>query len=243
MQDHARFKTKAAQAELDRILSAYCVRNPTVGYCQSMSHVVGFLMLFYDEESVFWFLCTIVDQYLPADFYASSLLGVRIETEVFARLVDDKLGKLAKHLRRHEIDLRVVSLKWFMCFFLLTLPLETAARIWDVLLLEGAYVLHNFGLALLETYKYDLLDLDETSEILESLNKIGSRCHDADALVKKAMEKFAVKERDIVKMRAVARPPLEKEYVAQLQNMESHTHTHTHEWASRHITHGVPTAD
>lgn len=32
MQEHPKFKTKPAQAELDRILSAYCVRNPTVGY-------------------------------------------------------------------------------------------------------------------------------------------------------------------------------------------------------------------
>lgn len=30
MQEHQKFKTKAAQAEMDRILSAYCVRNPTV---------------------------------------------------------------------------------------------------------------------------------------------------------------------------------------------------------------------
>jgi len=40
MQEHPKFKTKPAQAELDRILSAYCVRNPTVGYvplCQAFA--------------------------------------------------------------------------------------------------------------------------------------------------------------------------------------------------------------
>jgi hypothetical protein len=220
MQEHAKFKTKKAQDELNRILSAYCVRNPTIGYCQSMSHVVGFLMMYYGEESSFWFLCSLLDNFLPSEFYSPSLLGVRTETEVFNRLVSEKMNKLYKHLIKYDIDLRVVSLKWFMCIYLLTFPLEVTARIWDCFLLEGISILFNIGLALLDINKNALLDLNETSLLLEHLQQMGSAVTDADILIKKAYNSFGLKEKEINKLREKAKPQLEKEYVSQLQMME-----------------------
>ena len=76
-----------------------------------MSHVVGFLMLFYNEESCFWFLCTLIDSYLPSEFYAPSLLGVRVDTEVLGRLLAEKQKKLAVHFAKYDIDIRLVALK------------------------------------------------------------------------------------------------------------------------------------
>lgn len=181
-----------------------------------MSHVCGFLMLFYGEESCFWFLCTLIDNYLPDQFFAPSLLGVRVETEVFALLVADKLSKLSRHLLKYDVDIKIVSLRWFLCMFLLTFPMETAARVWDCMLLEGSYSLFNFGLALLEIHRESLLKLHETSQLLDALSHIGSDLDDADLLVKKAWSTFGIKEKEIVKLRAQCRPQLEKEYVSQV---------------------------
>lgn len=110
-----------------------------------------------------------------------------------------------------------------MCLFLLSLPLETAARVWDVFLLEGSSVLFSFALALLDTHKALLLSLQDTSQILEALQRLGSDLSgaDVDLLVKKAFSSVGTKEKEVAKLRALVRPQLEKEYVAQLQTMES----------------------
>ena len=54
---------------LRRILGAYTIRNPAVGYCQSMNFIVGILMLFFEEEKVFWVLAAIVEDILPQVLY------------------------------------------------------------------------------------------------------------------------------------------------------------------------------
>jgi len=103
-----------------------------------------------------------------------------------------------------------------MCLFLLSLPLETAARVWDVFLLEGSSVLFSFALALLDTHKALLLSLQDTSQILEALQRLGSDLSggDVDLLVKKAFSSVGTKEKEVAKLRALVRPQLEKEYVA-----------------------------
>ena len=39
---------------LERILLAYCVHNPTIGYCQGMNFIVAIALLFIMPEDAFW---------------------------------------------------------------------------------------------------------------------------------------------------------------------------------------------
>lgn len=39
---------------LRRVLNAYVMRNPTIGYCQGMNFIVAKLLTCMDEESAFW---------------------------------------------------------------------------------------------------------------------------------------------------------------------------------------------
>ncbi len=136
LQSHPKFRANDGRLQLERVLCAFSLRNPIIGYCQSMSHIVAFLLLYFNEENTFWFLCYLVDVLLPADYYSPSLLGARVDTAVFKQLIQKKQSKLYKHLERNGIDLTAVCLKWFMCLYLLTLPLESAARVWDAVMFE-----------------------------------------------------------------------------------------------------------
>ena len=45
-------------------------------YCQGMGMIVASLLLFMDEEEVFWLTATIIEDLLPASYYSSTLLGM-----------------------------------------------------------------------------------------------------------------------------------------------------------------------
>lgn len=50
---------------LRRILLAYSVRNPVVGYCQSMNFLCGVLFIYLDEIEAFWMLTHVVEKLAP----------------------------------------------------------------------------------------------------------------------------------------------------------------------------------
>jgi hypothetical protein len=50
----------AFRFHLQNVLMCYSIRNPQIGYCQSMNFVTGLFLLFLDEESAFWLLATLV---------------------------------------------------------------------------------------------------------------------------------------------------------------------------------------
>jgi hypothetical protein len=54
----------------------------------------------------------------------------------------------------------LLATDWYLCLFATSLPAESAARVWDCLLLEGRKVLHRLGLALLAKAAPLLMQLD-----------------------------------------------------------------------------------
>jgi hypothetical protein len=44
-------------------------------------------------------------------------------------------------------DISLLATDWFLCLFCTSLPIESAARVWDALLCEGPKVLLRVGLA------------------------------------------------------------------------------------------------
>lgn len=62
----------------------------------------------------------------------------------------------------------LLATDWYLCLFATSLPAETAARVWDCLLLEGRKVLHRLGLALLAQAAPLLMQLDNAGALLRS---------------------------------------------------------------------------
>jgi USP6 N-terminal-like protein len=52
LRDHVLFRTRFGQAQVSlfKILVAYSNHDPQVGYCQGMSTVAAFLLMYFDEE-------------------------------------------------------------------------------------------------------------------------------------------------------------------------------------------------
>lgn len=156
---------------LKNILLAYSLRNPAVGYCQSMNFVCAMLLLHLEEEQAFWALAALVETLLLADYYAPSMIGTRVDQLTFQSCLAWKLPKLFAHIRSLDVILEPILCPWFLCLFLHVLPLDAVQRIWDCFFFEGNVILFRVGLALCKLLEPELLAADDVCSLFVLLKK------------------------------------------------------------------------
>lgn len=59
-----------------------------------MNYIAALLLFHMHEEMAFWCLVCMIEDYLPNNYYAPSLLGGRVDQQVFQTCVAWKLPKL-----------------------------------------------------------------------------------------------------------------------------------------------------
>ncbi|KAH7310542.1 hypothetical protein B0I35DRAFT_358433 [Stachybotrys elegans] len=76
---------------LRRVLHAFAVYNPRIGYCQSLNFLAGLLLLFVEtEEQCFWLLNVITCIYLPGT-HDTSLEGSKVDLGVLMTEIRDTM--------------------------------------------------------------------------------------------------------------------------------------------------------
>lgn len=219
MHGHALFAQTdgEGQAKLKRGLCAFSFRNPLIGYAQSMSTILATLLLhFHSEEHAFWLFDRLLCSVLPADYYTPSMLGIKTDCAVLKRLVRKRLPKLTTHLARHQFDLDIISLPWFMCLFVHVLPLPAAMRVWDSLFFKGSHMLLSVAIALLARHEEELCQLDSMGDVFTRLQSMGRNEYDCATLMQLAIGKHHVRAVDAARLRSDVRGELEKEYIRQI---------------------------
>ena len=115
------------------------------------------------EEQAFWILDVLVNEILPPDYYHGGLVGVHADQRVLAHLISEVFPDVAETLATVGIEISVVSVEWFMTFFITVLPTETALRVWDALFLRGADVLFRVSLALFHDARVRIMSVARSS--------------------------------------------------------------------------------
>lgn len=183
---HPHFATDESlgRAALRRVLLAFALHCPRVGYCQALNYVCAMLLVAtsFDEECSFWLLSCLVERLAP-DFYSYQMEGICAQQESFNRLLVAILPQLAAHIEEVGMPTSFVTTPWFMSLFATSLPSETVLRVWDVLLFDGPLVLSLVGAALMKFGAKQLMAASTMHEVAELLSALGREEWDADALL------------------------------------------------------------
>lgn len=180
---------------LRRVLQAFSIYNPKIGYCQSLNFLAGLLLLFMDEEKSFWMLNIITRVYLPGT-HEVNLEGANVDLGVLMTSIKESMpaiwGKIGGELDgtagdgRLSMRLPPITLcttAWFMSCFIGTLPIETTLRVWDSFFFEGSKTLFRIALAIFKVGENEIRAVSDPMEIFQVVQTIPRKLVDANALM------------------------------------------------------------
>lgn len=168
--EHSAYQSEIGINALRRVLSAYAIRNPRIGYAQAMNIIASVFLLFLKEEHAFWLLCTLCERLLP-EHYSKTLVGAVIDQASFEMLVADYLPSLSEKFRSVGVELSMFSVPWFVSLFINTFPFRVACRALDCFFYEGPTFLFKLGLAVLKLNEERLMSLSGEDYVLPELRQ------------------------------------------------------------------------
>ncbi|KAI0211391.1 TBC1 domain family member 2B [Lamellibrachia satsuma] len=157
---------------LRRVLSAYSLHNPLVGYCQGINRLAALSLLFLNEEDAFWCLVAIIECIMPPEYYSVTLAAAHTDQNVLKYMIMEKLPRLHAHLLHHKVDISLFTFNWFLTVFVDNVPVELYLRIWDAFLYEGSKVLFRFAVAFFKYNEDKLLELSDSMELFNFLRTL-----------------------------------------------------------------------
>ncbi|KAL3781249.1 hypothetical protein ACHAWO_011618 [Cyclotella atomus] len=163
-------------AALRRILYAYSVYDPDVGYCQGMNFIAGLFLTFLPEEESFWMLVALMNEepYNMRSMFLENMSGTHKALYIVDKLIKKYLPKLSKYFQRENIEVSMFATQWIMTVFSSTFPFELVARVWDIFLVEGWKVVYRVIISLLSQASSDLMELT-MEEIFDYFRDFSSR--------------------------------------------------------------------
>ncbi|XP_054724289.1 TBC1 domain family member 10A-like [Uloborus diversus] len=188
------------QADLFRILKAYSLFNPSVGYCQAQAPIAAALLMHMPAEQAFWCLVAICEKYLPG-YYSPGLEAIQIDGEILFGLIKKAAPSIHKHLKKQKVEPILYMTEWFMCAFSRTLPWSSVLRVWDMFLCEGIKVLFKVALVILKCVlgkQETLKNCPTMYETLECLRHIPAEYLQDDFLIMQVL-KLNITENDMEK--------------------------------------------
>lgn len=168
---------------LRRILQSIAWLYPNIGYCQGMGTVVASLLLFLEEEDAFWMMCSILEDLLPASYYSHTLLGVQADMKVLRQLIATYLPEIDLQFKKHDIELSLVCINWFLTIFSNVFHLRILLRVWDLFFYEGSTAMFQITLAMLKLNEEAILSAESSSQIFTSLSDIPADLFNIDLLI------------------------------------------------------------
>ncbi|KAI8580125.1 hypothetical protein K450DRAFT_238282 [Umbelopsis ramanniana AG] len=189
---------------LRRVLYAFSVYCPHIGYCQSLNYIAGMLLLFMDEERAFWTLVTIIQDILPDGIYDITMEGANIDQTVLMMFIWERLPHIWNKISsgkgfwecEKDVDgatmptITLVTSHWFLTLFINILPTESVLRVWDCLFYEGQKVLFRVALAIFKLNEQKILEVDDPLEVFQVVQNMPKRMLDCHRLMETTFRKL-----------------------------------------------------
>uniref|UniRef100_A0A8C2V8M6 TBC1 domain family member 2B n=1 Tax=Chinchilla lanigera TaxID=34839 RepID=A0A8C2V8M6_CHILA len=180
---HYSCPTSEGIQKLRNVLLAFSWRNPDIGYCQGLNRLVALALLYLEQEDAFWCLVTIVEVFMPRDYYTKTLLGSQVDQRVFRDLMNEKLPRLHAHFEQYKVDYTLITFNWFLVVFVDSVVSDILFKIWDSFLYEGPKVIFRFALAVFKYKEEEILKLQDSMSIFKYLRYFTHTILDARKLI------------------------------------------------------------
>ncbi|CAO3563700.1 unnamed protein product [Mortierella alpina] len=204
--DHVHFRDGmggTGQEDLHSILKAYAHYKPSVGYCQGMGRLVGMMLMQMPVEEAFWLLVATIESYLN-EYFTPTLRQLRIDAQVFERLLKAEDPRLASHLERNDVLPIMYMTQWFLTLFTMSLPWASVLRVWDVFYFDGVKTLFRVGLAVLQICRSHLLEhCPSSSECMDYLLHVPLDILGPEVLLERTAFRIRLKRDNIEKISAL----------------------------------------
>lgn len=211
---------------LRRVLYAFSLHNPNIGYTQSLNFIAGLLLLFLSEEKAFWMLHIITSDLLPGT-HEISLEGANVDLWILMVLLKETMpGIYAKLLSASgtntkaspmTVDTRLPDItlgltNWLMSLFIGSLPLETTLRVWDCFFYEGSKSFFRVSLAIFKAGEREILGVSDPVEIFQVMQNTPKKLLNANLLIQDSLSRrYRVGQDRIDKLRDERRAAIRAE--------------------------------
>lgn len=142
---------------LRNVLTAYANFNPTIGYCQGMTFLVGILLMHTDEESSFWILVQMMKKLQLVTFYQNDDKVANVYIQSFKSKFADIIPDLSRHMESEGCDAEVFATLWIRTIFASDLEISKVFRIWDVFFTLGIEFLVEFIVVIFKLLKGEII--------------------------------------------------------------------------------------
>ncbi|KAL4810013.1 rab-GTPase-TBC domain-containing protein [Aspergillus unguis] len=235
---------------LRRVLYAFAIHNPQIGYTQSLNFITGLFLLFLPEEKAFWMLHIVTSIFLPST-HEISLEGANVDLWILMVLLRDTLpnvyNKIADTGTKRSAPLSVNSrlpditlglTNWLMSVFIGTLPLETTLRVWDTFFYEGSKTFFRVSMAIFKACEKDIMAVSDPMEVFQVVQTVPKKLLDANWLLEASFtRRNRVGQGRIDELRVARRAAVRQDKLRRSQALtKGQLHAATDEWPTRSRT-------
>lgn len=117
-------------------------------------------------------------------FYILNVLtGIQADQKVLRTLIQNYLPDVEDTLKKHDIELSLITSHWFLTLFAGVVHVKILLRIWDLFFFEGSIVLFQLTLSMLKMKEPHLKELENSAQIFNALSDIPGDIDDVDKLL------------------------------------------------------------
>lgn len=165
------------EAKMRRVLRAYVVYNPRVGYCQGMGFLVRLLAeVAEDEADIFWLFVGFSEPENDRNLYEPGMVVLQPYLSKFELLFSTHMPELYAHFQAENVHVATFCTRWFLTFFssFETLAPTLVTRLLDIFIIDGWRIMFSVSLVILDELQQQLLkcDMEGILRVLQS-----PRCH------------------------------------------------------------------
>ena len=189
---------------LTKILHAFAVIHPEIGYCQSLNFIAAVcLTVMKQEDQAFILLVLIVEDYLPKEYFTPAMTGYQVDLTMITILLKERTPDVYNLAKEKNFLWIQATSNWVLTLFSNTLPMSTVLRIWDSFLLEGQKVIFRVGLAIIKMH-HEELKLSKERDFGKTLKYIEHNLVDQDTLMDLAFGLKAFSRKHLMDLRTKA---------------------------------------